>query len=65
MESFGRTLTGDTGVVESGGKDGMTGLVESCEKVLAEYMNSIQTVKIPGREIFILMKRNLEFKECA
>ena len=39
MESFGITFTGDTGVVESGGKDGMTGFVESCEKVLAEYMN--------------------------
>jgi hypothetical protein len=58
MESFGITLTGDTGIVESGGIDGMTGLVESCEKELTEFMNSIQTVKIPVREIFILVKRN-------
>lgn len=37
MESFGITFTGDTGEVESGGKDGMAGFVESCEKVLNEY----------------------------
>jgi hypothetical protein len=64
-ESFGKIFTGVEGVVESGGIGGIRGFVESWENVLTEYISIIHTIKILHMGIFILIKRNQKFKECA